>query len=354
MSHMRVELPRTGLSNNGGNMCYMNTVVQLLRHTYPLNHYFVQQTWKSELSQKPKCDATIITQQLGELFDCFQMITARQRHCTISPNQFIGHVRNISHKKVTPFADGNQHDIADFMQFILDNMHMALAIPVEMSTVGVPKNREDEMMIESFKMLRRHYASEYSIVVEMLGGQFYQRIQTCDDSPSLPYHQSESYDPFSILQLPIPVYHRKTCTIYDCLKLFIAKDTLQDWKPTDTSPPRLAQKSVWLWALPEILTIQFKRFSGYQFKESREIEIAIELDLSHYCHGYDRKHAKYTLFAVGNHTGNLSMGHYTADCFDFIQKKWYRYDDTNVTAILPTQINCRHAYLLMYQRNPAT
>lgn len=36
----------------------------------------------------------------------------------------------------------------------------------------------------------------------------------------------------------------------------------------------------------------------------------------------------YDLYAVSNHFGSLSGGHYTAFCQNAINKKWYEFDDT--------------------------
>ena len=197
----------------------------------------------------------------------------------ISPTNFMRTTRDCAANGIARFADGQQHDIADFMQFCMDQLHSATATKVSMVTEGKPLNREDEMMVQSFNAFRSHYQSEYSVIIEMFAGQFYQSTRTCDDDVNRPFKCSETYDPFTILALPIPTIQRKKCTLVDCMDLFVATETIQGWKPSDRSPPRLAQKFMKLWSLPTILVVQLKRFVGFQHKDQRAVEIPLELYL---------------------------------------------------------------------------
>lgn len=344
-------LPAIGLVNVG-NSCYANAIIQVLRHTYPVSRLFRD---PAVLSSLPDTPSAALTKQWGSLQQCFRT-AASKPNCTISPKHFLRIVRSTAAATgaAAQFGDGDQHDVADFMQFMLDQFHKATCVPVRMTTEGTPRSREDEMMVASYEAFKLHFASEYSVVIEMFGGQFYQRVQTCDDDYRLPTEHSETYDPFTVLTLPIPTYRRTKCSVYDCLDLFVADETLPEWKARDGAPPRLSQKNVRLWSLPKVLVVQLKRFAGYQVKDSRAVRIDSTLDLSNYCYGYDRTAAQYELYAVANHIGNGLHGHYTADCRDFTTGVWRRYDD-NVVQVLDspgTQLHERNAYLLFYHRRP--
>ena len=93
---------------------------------------------------------------------------------------------------------------------------------------------------------------------------------------------------------------------------------------------------------PEYLIIHLKRFSHQRasFFNSRKIEELIEypitnLDLSQHILGLKDSKEKliYDLYAVSNHSGGLNGGHYTAYAQNPINKKWYEFDDSHVTAL---------------------
>ena len=58
----------------------------------------------------------------------------------------------------------------------------------------------------------------------------------------------------------------------------------------------------------------------------------------------------YNLYAVIQHYGNLSGGHYVAIC-ENIDQKWYLFDDSKVTEIDPCNIDQKAAYILFYRKN---
>ena len=63
-----------------------------------------------------------------------------------------------------------------------------------------------------------------------------------------------------------------------------------------------------------------------------------------------RLHNVYDLYAVCNHTGTLSSGHYTAFCKNPVDGRWYHYDDTTVQPIAEDQLATAGAYMLFYVR----
>ena len=58
----------------------------------------------------------------------------------------------------------------------------------------------------------------------------------------------------------------------------------------------------------------------------------------------------YDLFAVCNHSGTLSRGHYTAFCRNPTDGRWYSYDDSTVQPIPEDHLITSGAYMLFYVR----
>ena len=58
----------------------------------------------------------------------------------------------------------------------------------------------------------------------------------------------------------------------------------------------------------------------------------------------------YDLYAVCNHLGGMSGGHYTAYCKNSIDGQWYLFDDTNVEKTTYREVVTKGAYLLFYTR----
>jgi ubiquitin C-terminal hydrolase len=86
------------------------------------------------------------------------------------------------------------------------------------------------------------------------------------------------------------------------------------------------------------------------------VEFPIDsFDMADYCKelaNESKKGTSYSLYAVSNHVGSLSGGHYTAFCKNPISQEWYLFDDRDVAKIE----NKKHiigsaAYVLFYKLN---
>ena len=61
----------------------------------------------------------------------------------------------------------------------------------------------------------------------------------------------------------------------------------------------------------------------------------------------------YDLYAVSNHFGSLSAGHYTAFAKNPHYQKWFNFDDTNVGKVSEGDVVTKAAYVLFYKRRGA-
>ena len=143
----------------------------------------------------------------------------------------------------------------------------------------------------------------------------------------------------------------------DCLKLFSEDETLNldnMWYCNSCKKHRLAKKQIRIFKLPIYLIIQLKKFkntSGIFSTSSEKKETYIKypisnLDLSEYIEDKEIKKEKYDLYAVIQHHGEISQGHYTTICN--INDKWYLFNDEK--CFLINNPVTKDAYLLFYKK----
>lgn len=150
----------------------------------------------------------------------------------------------------------------------------------------------------------------------------------------------------------------KKISLDDCLNLFSKREVLgmsDSWYCPSCKDHRQATKQIQLWSTPDILLIHLKRFenqSSFSDKIDDTVHFPIEnLDLSKHLANDDSSNSSvYDLIAVDNHFGGLGGGHYTAYVKNFIDNKWYYFDDSRVSETVPERSVAGSAYLLFYMR----
>ena len=111
--------------------------------------------------------------------------------------------------------------------------------------------------------------------------------------------------------------------------------------------------------MPPVLIIHLKRFQyergiymlGHIRSKIEElVDFPLEgLDLSPYAMGPQATPPIYDLFAVSDHSGGLGGGHYTAHAQNFVNKKWYYFNDSSVSECHSASVVQASAYVLFYK-----
>eukprot|EP00347_Sterkiella_histriomuscorum_P008234 403345866 len=158
------------------------------------------------------------------------------------------------------------------------------------------------------------------------------------------------------------VMKKSGISIYDCISWFSQEETLtgnDKWYCSQCKQHQNALKKMELYRAPEFLIIHLKRFSHQRasFFSSRKIQELIDfpvegLDLRNYClqSSSNKEQYIYDLYAVSNHYGSLNGGHYTAFAQNPINKRWYEFDDSDVSRIDSSKIATKASYVLFYRR----
>jgi len=144
-------------------------------------------------------------------------------------------------------------------------------------------------------------------------------------------------------------------SLLDCLNSWSNEEKLganDPWYCPTCKDFKEATKKLDLWKLPKILIIHLKRFANKSWKEKNNsfVDFPLEdLDLP-FLSG--KKSEVYDLFAVSNHYGSMSGGHYTSYCKN--NGKWYEFDDSSVSTHDESRVKTKNAYVLFYRRKSQT
>lgn len=141
-------------------------------------------------------------------------------------------------------------------------------------------------------------------------------------------------------------------SIYNCLQAFTQTETLEksdSWLCPKCKTKVKAEKKIQLYILPEVLIIHLKRFRvNKQFREKVNSRIKFphkDLNLNQFIHSPIP--ATFDLFAVCNHHGSISGGHYTANVFSLREERWFECNDSVISE--SDLISESASYVLFYR-----
>lgn len=332
-----------------------------------------------------------LTYSLRKLF-----VIMWNENCKVKPLSF----KQTLSKKNKMFSGNNQHDSQECVSYILDKIHEETKTDAKIKFVKLNEeqqkylnyydeyykkindekiSKEDKIQIYkdyvNFKhdklKLDAHISSLYfwkkflknnhSSIIDIFTGLFLTQIECLNCKT-----KSLKFDPYSLLTLSIPnpmsvanFKQNGKLTLYDCLdKYFCNGEKLEgdnkyncDYCCEKTD----AVMKTELWSVPQRLIIQFKRFTANGMKIGLNIDFPLDdLDISSYFCDYVRKNAKYELYGVITHMGNLFFGHYVSFTKNAMNNEWYHYDDSNIVYVskdtIESAIKNAGAYVLFYKK----
>ncbi|PIA13669.1 cysteine proteinase [Coemansia reversa NRRL 1564] len=358
----------------------MNSVLQCIIGTGPLKRYFMRGEWKKKLlmQNRERAEVVIEFSQLLELM-------WRGQYSYISPSRFRLAIGDCSEQ----FEGDNQEDAHEFASFLLDVLHESLNHVYPIPPPEREMTPDEEMQFEKLTdrkqasiQWKRYIRRSLSIITSIFQGQIQSRLtcMTCN-------HTSTTYHTFTELSVPIPEpcnsnnssganvgksgmsFLRKNkqkteqvlpVNIYQCLDAYSEMEVLDGndkWMCPRCKTKRKATKQLKVSRLPQVLIVHLKRFSTRgHFREKLETNVHIptqRLYMENYITPGAHPSAMYNLYAVVNHFGTMSGGHYTASVFDELREQWNYFDDTKVFPISETQVASPAAYLLFFVQERA-
>lgn len=332
----------SGLANLG-NTCFINSCMQIISHTYELNHFLDKDTYKTNL--KNKSDSVLLL----EWDNLRKMLWGE--NCIISPGKFIHSVQMVAKAKgANLFTGYSQNDVQEFFLFLIDCFHNSISKEIKMSIDGKPENETDQIAIKCFEMIQNMYSKDYSEVWNLFYAIHVSEISELETGTKIKINP----EPFFVIDLPIPP-NNKSPSLIDCLNYYVEGEVLDGdnaWFNEETGNKINIRKKIQFWSFPTILTIDLKRFNNNSQKNQILVTFPVDevLDLSPYVIGYKKESFQYELYGVCNHSGGVMGGHYTAYVKN-ANGKWYHFNDTNVSEVpMSHTIISPKAYVLFYRK----
>ena len=191
----------SGLGNLG-NTCFMNSTLQCLAHTEPLQRYFLTGEFRDDLNRRNPLGTggDLATQFAKLLADMWTGATG-----VVYPREF----KNVLGKHAEQFVGYEQHDSQELATYLLDALHEDCNRVTQKPYVEKPEQGANESDLQaSAKAWELHLRRDDSRVLENFMGQIKSRVQ-CPVCKKV----STTFDPFMYLSVPIPGAEEKNIPI---------------------------------------------------------------------------------------------------------------------------------------------
>ncbi|KAH6713448.1 hypothetical protein BKA61DRAFT_520793 [Leptodontidium sp. MPI-SDFR-AT-0119] len=367
---------------NTGNMCYMNSVLQVLIFCTPFFSFLDQVSKRAAHSFKsdtPLIDAMILFKQEYPVIDSAVSVDQLRRRLKDGDLEQYGDpftpdfVYNVINRlpRFSSMRRGHQQDAEEFLGFLLEGLHdecvfvMRNSASNNTSAIATPTNGPSSPTSEAGSVQGSVSGKENgwlevgpkqkaavtrssgtiatgSPLTKIFGGNLRSELRV----PGL--KDSVTLEPYQPLQLDIGAPHVNN--IVDALKGLTRSEVLHGDFKSPKGPNVTATKQVFIETLPPVLILHLKRFqydnAGGTQKIWKKVGYPLELEIPKEVFPRQQRAAyahtglpKYRLIAAVYHHGkNASGGHYTVDVRRQDGKEWIRLDDTVIRRVRSEEV----------------
>ncbi|KAF9735590.1 hypothetical protein PMIN02_009959 [Paraphaeosphaeria minitans] len=342
---------------NTGNLCYMNSILQVLLFCVPFYDFldrYAKRVVHSFKSETPLVDAMIMYMRDFKVIDSAESVEKLRMRLKdneleqygepLTPEYVYDAIRRLP--RFENMKRGQQEDAEEFLGFLLAGLHDECAHVIkssrtshgDSSMTSPTTERSDGGWLEVGPKQKPSVTQSSGAVdvesplTKIFGGKIRSEYKRPGEKPSV------TLEPYQPLQLDIG--SPNVNSIADALKGLTHLETLDG----ATRGARASTKQMFIETLPPVLILHLKRFhydvNGPQ-KIWKKIGYPLELDIpkevfpQHKRSTFGTRGApRYRLIGVVYHHGkNASGGHYTVDLRRQEGREWIRVDDTAIRRI---------------------
>lgn len=325
---------------NAGATCYQNVVLQTFLHNPILRNFYL-----SDGHQNGNCDQQYcLSCAMDDMFQDFYAVENTNGYT--AANILSGFW--ISEKKAFEnLVTTKEQDAHEFFQFLAEELH--------------ERNGDGK---------KPEIGSEHScncIIHQIFYGKL-QSTTTCQNCSGV----TNQVQSFLDLSLPLDNLAQKkgkksgakapALSLQECLDEEYIKSDKCEYRCHSCSSTQQARRQTSIKLLPNVLSVQLKRFEYKQGRNERAAKIdtpvsfPLELNMLPYTNrarGQDIKESyelartcTYDLFSVVVHVGEIDTGHYVAYCR--VGDQWFAFNDHRVELATKSDVLGARAYLLFY------
>lgn len=329
---------------NMGQTCFMSVILQSLIHNPFIRNFYLSEGHRQADCEKESCVSCALDEMFVEFYSS-------------DKNEGFGAVSMLMGSWLAgeALAGYQQQDAHEYMQFILNTLHLANG--------GSTDSDTDDCKC----VVHQTFYGKLSSTV------------TCDSCRNV----TTAQDPYMDLSLDIRNHKKRKVSsdkgdevpfdLRDCLERFTAKEKLGSAEYTcrNCDKPQNATKQLSIKRVPPVLAVHLKRFEHSKATSSKietRVSFPTKLDLNPYTTSYQQVLKKsmkasgapptnhntntpvnslvYELSSVIVHKGKIDSGHYVS--YSREGNDWFMFDDSKVVLASEAEVLAAEAYLLFY------
>jgi hypothetical protein len=334
-----------GLANLG-NTCYLNAVLQCLRHVSDLTLFFHKHSdsWIHTDSSKQ-------SQLCNAYKDLVHSLWSGTPPGFLRPAGFLHHFRNtLKNTAVEHMIQPYPHDSHEALVFLLDQLHEGMKKALKIQVMA----QSNSSVYGALTAWKDQVAPQYSPIIDYFFGLMEVSVM-CQRCRTV----NKRYELFNMIKAGFPNF--KAATLSECIEHDLETETIEDYQCDACKSHQIKELSSALishriWRLPHNLIVVVRRFNVNGTKCHAHLDAEESQVFTKWFSPESpetSKTASYTLQSIVDHHGSANGGHYTAQVKSPFSHNWNQYDDESVRIIgngsKPSIGNT--TYILFYRRS---